>query len=83
MQKVADSSCKPNRLGYLDRMKTTKEIEMIAEIIKSNEWAQAVTDREVDNWIQAMVECGRTEDTGYWEPKKMVRCPYNQPLALV
>jgi hypothetical protein len=56
---------------------------MNAKMISSNEWAKQMTDVEVANWIEAMIECNRTESTGYGTERKMVRCPFNKPLAIV
>ena len=40
-----------------------------------------MTDAEINNWIEAMLETGQTEHYGYWKPGLLVRCPFNQPLA--
>lgn len=64
-------------------MKTNTEETKGAKVISSNKWAKKVTAAEIANWIKAMLECGRTESTGYWTDRKMVRCPFNQPLAIV
>jgi hypothetical protein len=60
-----------------------KERTMNAKTISSNEWAKNMTAVEVANWIEAMIECNRTESTGYGTERKMVRCPFNKPLAIV
>jgi hypothetical protein len=62
---------------------TNKGDTMNVEIISDNKWAKKMTAGEVANWINAMIECGRTEATGYWTARKMVRCPNNKPLAIV
>lgn len=67
-------------------MITARSINMKAvdfKVISSNEWAEKMTDNEVANWVESMLECGRTEAIGYWTARKMVRCPYNKPLAIV
>jgi len=53
------------------------------KVLSTNTWAKNMSDVEITNWVGAMVECGRTEAWGYWEEKKLVRCPFNQPLASI
>ena len=48
-----------------------------------NEWAKGLTKTEVANWIEAMLEIGRFEPTGYWDWQVLVHCPFNRPLANV
>ena len=55
---------------------------MKVQMIK-NSWARKLTAVEVKNWVEAMIEIGRFQLTGYWEPQKMVRCPFGKPLAIV
>jgi hypothetical protein len=62
---------------------TSKETTMNVEIIRDNEWAKKMTSGEVANWIEAMLECGRTEAIGFWTGFRLVRCPNNKPLAIV
>jgi hypothetical protein len=65
------------------RTAANKEMKMKAHIISGNKWAKQATAKEVANWISAMIECKRTEATGYWTVRKLVRCPNNKPLAIV
>ena len=53
-------------------------------IIK-NDWARGLTEQEVHNWIEAMVEIGRTERVQQYaaDDAFMVRCPFGKPLAIV
>lgn len=48
-----------------------------------NKWARGLTEAEVKNWIEAMIEIGRFSLTGYWTLQKLVRCPFGKPLAIV
>jgi hypothetical protein len=55
----------------------------MAKVISSNEWAKKMDQKEIENWITAMLECGRTKAIGYWTARKLVCCPYNKPLAII
>jgi hypothetical protein len=50
-----------------------------------NDWARGLTEQEVSNWIEAMVEIGRTERVQQYcaDDAYMVRCPFGKPLAIV
>ena len=48
-----------------------------------NRWMRGLNHIEVVNWIKTMLEIGRYEVGGYWEPQKMVRDPFGKPLAWV
>jgi hypothetical protein len=57
---------------------------MKIKIIKANKWARTMTNREIKNWIESMMEIKRVEKAAnYWDGYRLiVRCPYNQPLAI-
>lgn len=50
-----------------------------------NDWARDMTEQEVNNWIEAMVEIGRKECVQQYaaDDAFMVRCPFGKPLAIV
>ena len=51
----------------------------------TNDWAKNITETEVSNWIDAMVEIGRTEPAPRYGDGKgtMIRCPFFTPLAII